>query len=72
MISGFPPQTIRQHVYNPYGSRAVDGLSPVDVDRKQSVYNSYGSRRVDMLTLLFRVNIKNNFFHVHKALREAL
>jgi hypothetical protein len=71
MISCFPPKTIRQHVYKPHGSRAVDGLSSVNVDRLQSVYNPHGSRRVDMLTLYFQETMKKYFFHALEASTEA-
>jgi hypothetical protein len=40
--------------------------------RQQSVDNPHGCRRVNTSTLLFGGNSKNNFFHVHKALTEAL
>lgn len=69
MIACFPSQSIRQHVYNPHSSKAVDGLSSVNVDRLQSVYNPHGSKAVDMLTLYCQETTQNTFFHVRTRRR---
>jgi len=41
-------------------------------DQQQSVDNPRLLRRINTSTLLLRGNRKPNFFHVHKALTEAL